>query len=149
MNQDEVQIITKMYVDGTDVKKGMHTYGYIWLCVFGVTSLNLSFSNLPHQKYIEYKKKFIYHFSKSILNVFVEVECYEDNVDFYENDIEVLVTQSPKMCQKKCQKNIECHYWTFKKLSDDQEFNCWLKRANEFKVPNSRKISGPKYCGKE
>ena len=79
----------------------------------------------------------------------IEVECFVDNVELYGNDIEVLITQNPKMCQQKCQKHIECHYWTFKKSSADQEFNCWLRRVNDFKVPNPRKISGPKFCGKE
>ena len=68
-------------------------------------------------------------------------------MDFYGNDIEVLVTKSPEVCQQKCQKNIVCHYWTFKKLSKDQELNCWLKRVNDFKITNSKRISGPKYCG--
>lgn len=76
------------------------------------------------------------------------MKCYEDNVDLYGNNIEIIVTQSAKMCQQKCQKTIECHHWTYKKLSKYQEFNCWLKRDNNFKAPDSKKISGPKYCGK-
>ena len=85
---------------------------------------------------------------RSTLYNIVEVECYDDNIELVGIDIQVVEAQNPRICQQECQKQIQCHYWTFDKLSDGQGFNCYLKSKNDYKLQNSKRISGPKYCGK-
>ena len=49
-------------------------------------------------------------------------------------------------CQKLCQRNDECYYWTFVGKNGE----CYLKNANAMSAPSKKQgsISGPKICRK-
>ena len=48
-------------------------------------------------------------------------------------------------CQKRCQDNSKCHYWTFGVTIYKNE--CWLKKSDSGREPRRGLISGRKYCG--
>ena len=78
----------------------------------------------------------------------LDSDCFDTNIDFYGNSIIVVSGVNPTTCQQECQQNEECKFWTYDTASNGLGLNCWLKSKDDFKVQNSERTSGPKYCGK-
>ena len=70
-------------------------------------------------------------------------DCYADQVDYYGHDIESLVTNNEWECQKACQGNDNCKFWTLVKSIR----KCHLKNGKTITDTNNPDvISGPKKC---
>ena len=95
---------------------------------------------------------------KVTLMSLLDSQCFQNNLDYYGNDVAFVSASSPKHCQKECQDNKDCGVWTYRKEQNSKGQNCWLKRDNNidttpspnnnYKVWKKDRISGPKYCGK-
>ena len=86
--------------------------------------------------------------SKLTVMSLLDAKCFQNNVDYYGNDVASVSASSPNDCQKKCQNNKDCGVWTYSKEKNSRGLNCWLKRDNNYKVWKKDRIAGPKYCGK-
>ena len=54
---------------------------------------------------------------------------------------------APDECQKECQSNANCHYWTWvQPAHKDNPKQCYLKTKVETRKKEMPTISGPKYC---
>ena len=70
-------------------------------------------------------------------------DCYEDHIDYIGNDFEYLQTENVWECQKACQDNPNCKFWTLIKSMK----KCHLKTAKTIgNTKNPDLISGPKKC---
>ena len=74
-------------------------------------------------------------------------KCFEENFDYYGNDVKSLYASNSSSCQMECQINEDCKFWTYNTLSNGRDLNCWLKSSDSFTSMKSNRISGPKYCG--
>jgi len=75
-------------------------------------------------------------------------ECFEDNIAYMGNNIVMGVENmqpSRDACQKSCQDNPECDFWTWGK-SGPTKGRCYLKDARENITPNDDYMSGSKRC---
>ena len=77
----------------------------------------------------------------------LDFQCFQNNLDYYGNDVSSISASSPNDCQEKCQNNKDCGVWTYGKEKNIRGENCWLKNDNSYKVWKKDLISGPKYCG--
>ena len=55
---------------------------------------------------------------------------------------------NPLTCQQECQQTDKCEFWTYDTSSGGIGLNCWLKTKGDYRIQNSERASGPKYCGK-
>ena len=70
-------------------------------------------------------------------------DCYEDNTDYPENDFRQLQTENVWECQKACQDDEKCQFWTLAKSTK----KCHLKTAKKIGCRTCPDlISGPKNC---
>ena len=70
-------------------------------------------------------------------------DCFEREIDYFDNDIKRITTSSPKHCQIECQGVAHCRAWTF----NGDNKNCFLKTSNSGKQASLPFVtSGPKYC---
>merc|ERR1711970_896858 len=75
-------------------------------------------------------------------------ECFDDNIAYMGNNIVRGVNNiqpSRDACQKSCQDNPECDFWTWGK-SGSTKGRCYLKDARENITPNDEYMSGSKRC---
>ena len=84
----------------------------------------------------------------SCKHTFLDTECFEKNIDFYGNDIKFVSGANPLTCQQECQQNDKCEFWTYDTSTGGIGLNCWLKTKGDYRIQNSDRASGPKYCGK-
>ena len=57
--------------------------------------------------------------------------------------------KSAKDCQKECQNDNECKFWTWNSPNFKNNKNtCWLQAGKGQAKKKAGKISGPKACGK-
>ena len=54
---------------------------------------------------------------------------------------------NPLTCQQECQQTDKCEFWTYDTSSGGIGLNCWLKSKGDYRIKNSDRASGPKYCG--
>ena len=99
---------------------------------------------------MEYNTTFLYDMSQLwVENIhFLDDECFEKNIDFYGNDIKFVSGSNPLTCQQECQQTDKCEFWTYDTSSGGIGLNCWLKTKGDYRIQNSERASGPKYCGK-
>jgi len=70
--------------------------------------------------------------------------CFEQNKDFYGNDVGSKVVSDEYDCQKECQNHDSCNYWTW---TSHGTFNvCWMKNSDSGRKSKNGAISGPKFC---
>ena len=70
--------------------------------------------------------------------------CFSQDTGFPNNDISTVAVENitdAASCQIECQKEDECHYWTWKSNG-----NCWLKHSKTSENSGGGKTSGPKFC---
>ena len=69
--------------------------------------------------------------------------CYFEG-GYPSNDIitTAIVVNDAASCQKECQKNDQCQFWTF----NSGNGACWLKSDKTSESPGAGKTSGPKFC---
>ena len=80
---------------------------------------------------------------RSIANILIG-SCFEQNKDFYGNDVGSKVVSDEYDCQKECQNFDSCNYWTWTSHGD---FNvCWMKNSDSGRKSKNGAISGPKFC---
>ena len=79
------------------------------------------------------------HFFNS--NIHVD-NCHEDQVDYVGIDLKNFGAESKWACQKACQDDQSCKFWTFMKSG-----HCWLKSSKTGVIQSKPDlISGPKKC---
>ena len=72
-----------------------------------------------------------------------EICCFAHKIDYLGNDIRAVQTETAEDCQKACQKEHNCKYWTFVKSIK----KCHLKNAKSIGGTNSDDlVSGPRTC---
>ena len=77
---------------------------------------------------------------RSIANILIgSSSCFEQNIDFYGNDVGSKVVSDEYDCQKECQNYDGCNYWTYMD-------GCWMKSSDSGSVLLNGAISGPKFC---
>ena len=90
----------------------------------------------------------------AILYILGDVSCFDDNIAYSFGEYIVSggdnVQPTEYDCQKSCQKNNECNFWTWGKPGTGGFERCYLK-INKF-LPGVMRfypdfISGPKFCG--
>lgn len=73
--------------------------------------------------------------------------CFEDQFDYYGNDLSKDTASSASDCQSQCQFHTQCEYFTFRRVLVDQGV-CWLKTsAAGRRAISTPTVSGPKRCG--
>jgi len=75
-------------------------------------------------------------------------ECFDDNIAYMGNNIVMGVDNmqpSRDACQKSCQDNPDCDFWTWEK-SGPNEGRCYLKDARENITPTDDYMSGSRQC---
>jgi hypothetical protein len=84
---------------------------------------------------------------------YILIGCYEDGIDYPGGEIAETISNSSDECQKECQSNEQCNYWTWIKPESAQVANhCYLKPRVINRTPTSLQsngketISGPRYC---
>ena len=80
---------------------------------------------------------------RSIANILIG-SCFEQNKDFFGNDVGDTTASDEYDCQKECQ-NLwpeSCNYWTYNLFNK----KCFMKNSNSGSVPYNGAISGPKFC---
>jgi hypothetical protein len=70
----------------------------------------------------------------------ITIGCFEDGIDYHGGDLDgrtVKIVSSSEECQKECQSNVDCNYWTWI-TPDSQEVKNFvtLKREWEEDTPN-------------
>jgi len=74
-------------------------------------------------------------------------DCFDHGFDYMGNDVNeghYTPVASPEACQRDCQADSACWFWTWDK---NYHGACWHKTAKTEVVPSEGLISGPKYCG--
>ena len=69
------------------------------------------------------------------------VDCNEYDVNYSGNNVKSGTSNNEWECQKMCQENSKCQFWTFVKAHR----KCWLKDAKSASKSNGL-VSGPKLC---
>ena len=78
---------------------------------------------------------------RSIANILIG-SCFEQNKDFYGNDVGSKVVSDEYDCQKECQNYDRYNYWTFNSLVN----KCLIKNSDSGLRLYNGAISGPKFC---
>ena len=85
-----------------------------------------------------------------MINIFhlysLDISCFMQDTALPNNDVDSYPkVKDPVKCQKLCQDNVECYYWTMNKKG-----NCFLKNQNAILnvVAKPKFTSGLKNCGK-
>ena len=81
-------------------------------------------------------------------NFFLESCAYEQNVEYCGNDVAIKTATDETNCQKLCQHNAECNFWSFDRT--DQVPVCWMKSSDSGRRSSAhfQWVSGPKFCSK-
>jgi len=119
--------------------------GQVLLGIFKNKQLSIVFSGLipllrnPNKSFIA-----IYLFQCFNL-FFLLVGCFENNIDYYQEDLSNTNTITKEGCMKDCMDHQGCHFWT---LDQHNTKRCYLKKEgaiNNRRVKNNI-ISGTKFC---
>ena len=83
------------------------------------------------------------NYQRELLNLLLFKDCFDYDRDYYGNDVGDTFAENPKACQKLCQDNPKCKYWTLKVEEDNV---CLFKSAKTGTQVYEDAVSGPKYC---
>ena len=67
--------------------------------------------------------------------------CFEEQIDYYGNDLTQVAASFASECQRRCQAAEKCQYFTIHSAT------CYLKTSAAGKKQHSVGVSGPKRCG--
>ena len=76
---------------------------------------------------------------RSIANILIG-SCFEQNKDFFGNDVGDTTASDEYDCQKECQNDDSCNYWTW------YNNRCYIKNSDSGQASLIGAISGPKFC---
>ena len=100
---------------------------------------------------------------KPTANIFVSADCLEDKMEYRGQYLTNMVSKGPGDCQKKCQENKACTFWSMatKNIYDWRGWgwgrrryiryrpnHCWLLGGKPWGRPRGDFMRGPKVCPK-
>ena len=75
--------------------------------------------------------------------------CFEEGIDYSGGDVHDQTyphTESPLDCQRLCQKDAKCFFWTWTKPTHHDPNICYFKSKIANRTNDYNTISGPKFC---